>query len=75
MYNNGPIPYSMETIFAKDYRWQEMKSYFKSEYKNDYEYAYLNWLDEAKAKKSKKKVFSSVYLASLVAFFLPRNKD
>ena len=72
---NGPVPYSMETIFAKDYRWQEMKNYFKSEYKNDYEYAYLNWLDEAKAKKSKKKVFSPVYLASLVTSFLPRSKN
>ena len=71
---NGPVPYTMETIFSGDHRWQEMKSYFKSEYKNDYEYAYLNWLDEAKAKKSKKKVFSPVYLASLVLCFLPRNK-
>ena len=72
---NGPIPYSMDTIFAKDYRWQEMKSYFKSEYKHDYEYAYLNWLDEVKTKKSKKKVFSPVYLVSLVTSFLQKSKD
>lgn len=65
---NGPSPI-MDSIFARDYKWQEMKSYFKSEYKHDYEYAYLNWLDEVKTKKSKKKVFS---LAFLVSYFLPK---
>ena len=67
---HGPTPI-MNNIFIGDLRHQEMRSYFKSEYKDDHEYAYLNWLDGVKA-RSKKKVFSLTYLVSC---FLPKKTD
>jgi len=57
----------IDNIFHNDHH-REMKSYFKSEYKNDHEYAYLNWLEGVKT-QNKKKVFS---LAFLVSYFLPK---
>ena len=69
MYNG---PYHTDGLFGYE-KHAEMKSYFRSEYKNDHEWAFLNWLETAKTKK--KKILSPVYLASLVACFLPRNKD
>lgn len=40
-------------------RYLEMQSYFRSEYKNDAEWAFNNWL-ESRVSESKKKVFSSI---------------
>lgn len=40
-------------------RFQEMQSYFRSEYKHDAEWAFNNWL-ESRVSENKKKVFSGV---------------
>ena len=59
----------MLTSIFESTKHTEMKAYFKTEYREEAEWAYYNWLESA-INKTKKKAFS---LVSFVTGFLPNN--